>query len=186
METTNKNTKARKPFIEWLPEFLREYILKQEFPFLLIRDINGTPMKSTFWMSIPKGWRWKFGWKFCFELKKAIHNSGYECDEFHITDVKEKFGCLDVSFDHYTNNIIDIIEKYTNLSYRTCIECGADAEGHTISWILPMCMACFNNIDPNRRRMLNFKNDINGKRDLEVENDEYNYGHQTVEHNISE
>ena len=168
-------TKARKPFVEHLPASIRERILKTMFPFLVVRNFDGSISNTTLWMSIPNGWRWRFGMKFCRDLKKAIHESG-DCG-MHVTYIKEKFGRLDVFMNEYTEAVEKVLTDYQHLSYKVCIDCGADADGHTVNWILPMCMKCFDKLEDFRKKSLNFKNDIMGTRDLEVENDEYNYGH---------
>ena len=38
--------------------------------------------------------------------------------------------------------ILGIIEKYENISARTCISCGEDAEYRTRGWISPFCSHC--------------------------------------------
>ena len=47
-----------------------------------------------------------------------------------------------MSFRSFTLEIFEIIEKYENLSYHTCINCGKPATKISTGWICPYCDNC--------------------------------------------
>lgn len=135
---------------------------------------------QSYWWSIPTGWRNAFGINLAKDFKKAIRHSGQRIFFMHI---KQKFGILDITLNSYTDEIFKLISKYIKISFKTCIDCGGKAEGQTRPWILPLCRRCYDN--PKRNRMLEFvyfnsetaPNKNNQLSGLEVQNDEYDYGH---------
>lgn len=81
-------------------------------------------------------------------------------EDFIVTQCKEKYGrmmiywkwkerpyevdelmCLNELYD----SINSVINKYSELSYNTCVVCGKPAECYTTDWVLPFCYDCFNN-----------------------------------------
>lgn len=63
------------------------------------------------------------------EIKKR--NDEKAIDVYHVYDVLER--C----------KIYDIINKYENLSYKTCISCGKPSTKMTTGWIMPVCDDCY-------------------------------------------
>ena len=64
---------------------------------------------------------------------------------YHICDLKEKWGTLNViaNCDMTYWREIDMIEnKYEELSARTCCKCGKPATKYSTGWILPWCDDC--------------------------------------------
>jgi len=152
------NKTANEPQIEpatWILEHLpinfKNWLLNKIFPFM--ETFNGESLFN----SIPNGWRWRFGYSFCLDIKRAISKSEKNYNDFKMTHIGEKFGVLDVSFVEYTDEIIDIIKQYTDMSYKVCIECGNDAEGRTKTWVLPMCEKCFDFLSTDRKRILGYE-----------------------------
>lgn len=90
----------------------------------------------------PEGWRRNFGLKMCNELKKALKQNNY-LKEYHINDIKEKWSTLRVYDQGSPNGCShEIIDKYEDISYKTCINCGMSAKYHTRGWIIPLCEDC--------------------------------------------
>lgn len=100
--------------------------------------------------AMPRGWRISFGEQLCEELKQALIEGGL-LDKYRITQIKEKYGSLRWYANFDTEKTSKIIDKYTRLSSRTCIKCGAPATLMTTGWISPYCDAC---CPTNERAML--------------------------------
>ena len=90
------------------------------------------------------GWKKAFGKEFCKDLKKAIiKTGGHELlFNFRITQIKEKYGELRVYYEGYGEEIDKVIEKYRQLSQKTCIMCGKPATYISKGWISPYCDDC--------------------------------------------
>ena len=141
--------------IKQLPRAVYNTFLCIRFPFLKLRDYKDIPMYpvlqwTTWYGGIPKGWRKAFGIQLCTELKKALKQCNY-LKEYRITDVKEKYGTLQI-YDCGApgRDVRDIINKYDYISARTCIECGRPARYFTTGWLSPYCEDC---IDEYRKSM---------------------------------
>ena len=92
---------------------------------------------------MPEGWRIAFGEQLCAELMQELER--YDCvDDFRIVQLKEKFGMLRLYTNFSTDGIDDVIDKYTEISKRTCIRCGKPATHITCGWIEPWCEDCIN------------------------------------------
>lgn len=93
--------------------------------------------------SLPDGWRRAFGEQMCKELNDEIKTwSEKEQANFRITQIKEKWGSLRFYTNGESAHFRDIIGKYTTLSRRTCIKCGAPARWISRGWISPWCDDC--------------------------------------------
>ncbi len=90
---------------------------------------------------MPDGWRKAFGEQMCTEIKQALVEEGL-LDDYRITQIKEKYGCLRWYSNFSTRKVEQIINKYEELSLRTCIICGAPATRLSRSWICPYCDKC--------------------------------------------
>lgn len=95
--------------------------------------------------NVPDGWRLAFGEQMCAEIKQALVEEGL-LDDYRITQIKEKYGSLRWYSNFSTRKIERIIDKYEELSLRTCIVCGAPATKLSRGWICPYCDKC---ADPN-------------------------------------
>jgi len=93
---------------------------------------------------MPDGWRIAFGEQMCAEIKQALLDEGGEklLDEYRIVQIKEKYGSLRWYDSWTTERIQQIIDKYENLSMRTCIHCGRPATKISRGWISPYCDKC--------------------------------------------
>lgn len=126
--------------------------LCEQYPFLLPRNRWTDEIPKNFDYSyteldsMPDGWRKAFGLQMCEELKQELIKIN-KMDEFRITQIKEKFGELRFYTNWTTNEIEAIINKYTKLSRKTCIDCGKPATVITTGWISPFCNDCVKDID---------------------------------------
>lgn len=95
--------------------------------------------------AMPDGWRKAFGIQMCKELKKALKQYNY-LYKYRITQIKEKYGSLRWYSNGSPNGCeYPIINKYEDLSRRTCIVCGKPATKISKGWISPYCDNCIGN-----------------------------------------
>lgn len=94
--------------------------------------------------SLPKGWRKIIGIQLCKELKAQIINEfGWKhLFKYKVLQVKEKYGSLRWYDSNTSSAILDIIDKYEDLSYNTCCNCGKPATKLSKGWICPYCDDC--------------------------------------------
>lgn len=134
----------------------------EKYPFLRIKDNSVYPWLNTeeieeHWLQeIPQGWLDAFGKQMCDELLEAL---GDYADDWIIAQVKEKFGELRVyhyfadddrieaeeqELEEIKYKIDEIVDRYSHVSYRTCVECGSAADVRTVNgWVAPYCKSCY-------------------------------------------
>lgn len=141
---------------------IKEWV--EKYPFLKIKDNSVYPWLSTdednyedCWIvnDLPKGWVDTFGEQMCNELSAAL---GEYANRWIILQVKEKWGSMVIHYhfdidglskeeiskvEEIERPVSDIIDKYDDISYHTCVYCGAPATRKTNGWILPICDKCF-------------------------------------------
>ena len=93
--------------------------------------------------SMPEGWYKAFGKEMLAELKAFL----FETNEaflykYMINDIKEKYGGLRWYDNGLPKGGYEIIHKYEELSYKTCIKCGKPATHMTDGWIMALCDEC--------------------------------------------
>lgn len=118
------------------------YCLK--YPFLRFYTRKNKLVHDCTWLDcMPTGWRKSFGLQMCKEIKEALLRESKErLKNYHIDDIKEKYGSLrwyDSGGNVETNKII---YKYEQISWHTCINCGRPASVITQGWICPYCDDC--------------------------------------------
>lgn len=95
-------------------------------------------MSNYKWLdTIPPGW--------VNLARKMIEECEIIDPTYHICDLKEKWGTLEVIANCDMNywREIDIIEnKYEELSARTCCVCGKPATKISTGWVCPYCDDC--------------------------------------------
>ena len=93
---------------------------------------------------MPEGWRIAFGDLLCEELDSVLRDSGL-VEDFSVYQIKEKFGKLCMYVSHYTQEINDILDKYSAISKNVCIMCGRPdvSTMRSETWIAPYCEDCF-------------------------------------------
>lgn len=123
--------------------------LIEKYPWLLPRNVwtdeivKDYDYSYTLLDEMPDGWRIAFGEQMCEEIQQALNQQPQVfANTFRITQIKEKFGGLRFYTNWTTPEINKAIDKYENISYSTCICCGAPAKWITKGWISPFCDKC--------------------------------------------
>ena len=125
--------------------------LLEKYPWLYpVSEYTGKPLEnydySFTWMDdIPLGWNIAFGKQMVEELGALLEKYNYQ-DEYNICQIKEKFGGLrwydngfpTEGYEEYK----EWLDKYEELSFKTCIDCGKPAKYFTRGWITPICEDC--------------------------------------------
>ena len=89
---------------------------------------------------IPDGWRIAFCDRMCDEIQKEYEKlPDDKKKDFYIVQAKEKFGGLRIYMTFYVDSIESIIQKYSELSEITCVQCGKPASYISRGWICPWC-----------------------------------------------
>lgn len=141
--------------------------LVEQYPFLEVNlEYPGSEetvkdFRYTWLDDMPKGWVKAFGLDLCDEIKEELIRCNF-LNEYKILQIKEKWGELrwydgglpqigkrtfiDLPDSKYVMGdkckVWDIIDKYTDLSRITCIECGNTADYLSTGWISPYCESC--------------------------------------------
>lgn len=130
--------------------------LIEKYPFLLPRSrwtgdvVADYDYSYTELDNMPDGWRKAFGEQMCEEICNVLKK--YEAlDDYRIMDIKEKYGGLrwydsgvnKECYDEYH----EILNKYCEMSYYTCIKCGQVATKVSLGWISPFCDNCLPDVD---------------------------------------
>ena len=107
--------------------------------------------------NLPNGWTNSFVNNLRNELYDAL---GDFADDFVVLDCKDKYGSMRIYWSWkerpYTVDelmhlnelhdvIDDVIDKYSKISYKTCVACGNPAEEYSRCWVLPFCSYCYKN-----------------------------------------
>ena len=125
--------------------------LLEKYPWLYpVSEYTGKPLEnydySFTWMDdIPLGWNIAFGKQMVEELGALLEKYNYQ-DEYSICQIKAKFGGLrwydngfpTEGYEEYK----EWLDKYEELSFKTCIDCGKPAKYFTRGWITPICEDC--------------------------------------------
>ena len=123
--------------------------LCERYPFLQLRNPwTDKLIKSDYYTNLdemPNGWRRAFGKEMCEEIRKVLIKGNYLYD-YRVVQIKEKFGALrwydNGAPDSIYHELQDIINKYEEISERTCIWCGRPATKISLGWISPWCDNC--------------------------------------------
>jgi len=134
--------------------------LLERYPFLQPRnyfDDEIVDTESTWLDQMPNGWRKAFGEQMVEEISNILKKVDYERD-YRIVQIKEKWGGLrwydNGAPAEIYDELHDCINKYEEMSYTICIECGVPADGQTRGWINPLCNAC---ADKRGTKLIPFK-----------------------------
>lgn len=103
----------------------------------------------TEWDAVEPGWNKAFGKQYLNELKKQLKKDKM-LYKWRITDIKEKFGTFRLYCNYGSDELYNIIQKYEDLSWNTCIKCGKPATYTSKEWISPYCEDCVNKDNPDR------------------------------------
>lgn len=120
----------------------------KRYPFLIIRNWKtDKPIEYpyTYLDDMPYGWKRAFGKQMCEEIRNVLIKGKY-LYAYRVAEVKEKFGGLrwydDGAPQSISRELQDVIDKYEELSYSTCICCGHPATKISRGWISPFCDRC--------------------------------------------
>lgn len=99
------------------------------------------------------GWRKAFGIQMCKEIRKQLIKEK-KLFKWRIVQLKEKFGGIRLYSNFASNELYNIIDKYEEISYKTCGVCGKPATKISKGWVYPYCDDCigdrqFTEIDKN-------------------------------------
>lgn len=95
------------------------------------------------WDSVEPGWKKAFGKQYLKDLKKQLKKDKM-LYSWRITDIKEKWGTFHLYCNYGSKELYELINRYEDLSWETCIVCGKHATHQSTSWILPYCEECAN------------------------------------------
>ena len=116
-----------------------------EYPFLRLRDIDGTicedddfPMIG---LEIPNGW-YKVFFQMCDDIKPILEREGV-LDTFYFIQVKEKYNTLRCYHNGAPKEVEDIISKYEMMAYYICTVCGKPATCETTGYWTSFCDDCW-------------------------------------------
>ena len=123
--------------------------LCEKYPWLkLPARENDTPEQEFEFTELdlmPDGWRNAFGERMCEDIQKLLVKANY-VDQYHISQIKEKYGELRWYDNGVPEEISDefeqIIQKYEKESRYTCIGCGKPATRVSTGWFCPFCDEC--------------------------------------------
>ena len=96
--------------------------------------------------SFPEGWKRAFGIDMMKEVKNELIKNKY-LYKFRITQIKEKYGTIRFYYNAGTEELSNIVNRYENKSFLTCISCGEKAKYITNGWICPYCENCISEYD---------------------------------------
>ena len=124
--------------------------LIERYPFLRVRNVwTGELSEQNSHITeldfIPEGWRKAFGLKMMEEIRNVLLRYDF-MEGFYFLDIKEKHGTLQVTYgptpDIVADEVQKILDKYEEISYNTCIECGEPTLHHSEGYIVPLCIKC--------------------------------------------
>lgn len=146
--------------IEIAPHFIKETFITDKIMYFILKVMEWFYHHPLQWIhcipmyteldALDKGWRLKFGKQICKDIKRSLLKEGgrKRLKEYRIMQIKEKYGFLHW-YDAGGNIEImrEIIPKYEELSYHTCINCGKPATKRSTGWICPYCDDCIGDRD---------------------------------------
>jgi len=101
---------------------------------------------------MPDGWNYTFGEQMCEEILQALKLDGIDPKNYHVEQVKEKYGSLRWYDSGRSPRIHKIVSKYEDLSEHICANCGMPATHMTRGWIGYYCKDCASKINEKAGR----------------------------------
>ena len=103
--------------------------------------------------AMESGWRKAFGIQMCKDIRRQLIKER-KLFKWRIVQLKEKFSGMRLYSNFASDELYDVIDKYEQISYRTCGVCGKPATKISKGWIYPYCDDCigdrnFTEIDKN-------------------------------------
>ena len=87
------------------------------------------------------GWRKAFGIQMCKDIRRQLIKER-NLFKWRIVQLKEKFGGIRLYSNFASDELYDIIDKYEQISAKTCGICGKPATKISRGWIYPYCDDC--------------------------------------------
>lgn len=87
------------------------------------------------------GWRKAFGIQMCKDIRKQLIKER-KLFKWRIVQLKEKFSGMRLYSNFASDELYNIIDKYEQISYKTCGVCGKPATKISKGWIYPYCDDC--------------------------------------------
>ena len=141
-----KNEEEKRKILKQIQEYNIELIA--QYPFLMPKYETNFDFSYSWLDDVLDGWRIAFADDMLKELKEELIRLNY-LNDYEIAQIKEKYGELrwydyGTPVDETTgiNTIQEIIDKYTILSRKICIDCGKPARWVSKGWISPYCDEC--------------------------------------------
>ena len=108
---------------------------------------------------MPDGWNYSFGEQMCEEILQALIKNNINPNDYHVIQVKEKYGTLRWYDSGGCKDIDDIIDKYEEISEKICQSCGKKkAKYMTNGWIGFFCEDCVEGLEgKNYRKIENYE-----------------------------
>ena len=103
---------------------------------LIPNDDNHTELDE-----MPEGWRIAFADEMCKEIHEVLLKTN-SVNSYRVLQVKEKYGKLCWYHTFAPDELEPIINKYEEISKKTCIVCGRPATKIHKNWIGPLCDEC--------------------------------------------
>lgn len=139
-----------------LPVRIKNWFICLKYPWLAVNSRVYPWLDSKYdkiWIDcMPYGWKKRFGWDLVHDIH--VHLKKHNIKDYHIEQVKEKWGELrwydNSGSDFYEN----VFKKYEQLSRKTCVNCGEQATLISSGWICPYCANCAKEIqskNPNKK-----------------------------------
>lgn len=125
--------------VKSIPWVIWYYIVNATYYFISIFHI--IPTFTELDMMEP-GWRNAFGIQMCKELRRQLIKDHY-LFKYRITQIKEKWGYLHWYDAGASKEVHDIISKYEDISWNTCLVCGKPSTKISSGWISPYCDDCY-------------------------------------------
>ena len=97
------------------------------------------------------------GWKKLYQpiLDRVKEINESDEDGIEVTQVKEKFGRLEIYLDKYTDELTDMIKKASEASGHLCEECGEPAEPTEVGgWTYQLCDKCYKKFQDKTNKIL--------------------------------
>ena len=148
----SQNKDDRLAVIEYNKDLLKKYPWLTPYNVCTGEPLDDYNYEHTWADDIPDGWRLAFGDQMIEELDQLLKKYNLR-DEYRIVQIKEKFGGLrwyDNGFsEEGYEEYLDWLNKYEDLSFKTCMNCGKLAVGFTKGYIMYLCKDCMKNMPYN-------------------------------------
>jgi len=125
---------------------IKNYFFIKRYPFYRIHnawtgeEIGG--YDTTWYDSIPEGWRKAFGKELSRNLRKILKATG-ELETFQFIQIKQKWGSLRLYTGAISQEAQEVLSYYEHLSIGYCMYCGKPARYCTEPYVAYVCEDCF-------------------------------------------